>query len=300
MLTKEEFESLLPWVLNGTASPAERYAVEAYAAIHPEARAHLAKHAGIRDALRTSVVADKTLLPSSEADATRRLAIVRALLPEPAEGAAVSVRNPEGQPLVDAIEAVRKSAQVTFCDGWPTNTPLDLDPSAALLVVGLQTPSASDVDALRQLRARHPSVPLVIWSHRCERRVLAGLMAAGASACVNVGDSRGVLEGVMRFVLAGGRYIPPELFVAEADSSLAAVSHATDVEKAAQALRKLNKRQLDILRYMVEGRPLKLIARLLGLSPATIKAHTVAIQRALNARSRTEVVKLVRQIPSWD
>ena len=48
--------------------------------------------------------------------------------------------------------------------------------------------------------------------------------------------------------------------------------------------------QADVLKLLVQGKPNKLICRDLRLSEGTVKVHVSAILRALNVRTRTQVV----------
>lgn len=52
----------------------------------------------------------------------------------------------------------------------------------------------------------------------------------------------------------------------------------------------LTPRQFEVLGYLVEGAPTKVICRNLGMSEGTAKVHISAILRALNVQTRTEAV----------
>ena len=52
----------------------------------------------------------------------------------------------------------------------------------------------------------------------------------------------------------------------------------------------LTPRQTQVLRLILEGKPMKLIARELGLSPNTTKTHVSAVLRALAVTTRTQAI----------
>ncbi|MEY2776553.1 MAG: hypothetical protein RLY30_651 [Pseudomonadota bacterium] len=52
----------------------------------------------------------------------------------------------------------------------------------------------------------------------------------------------------------------------------------------------LTPRQFEVLAYLVEGAPTKVICRSLSMSEGTAKVHISAILRALNVHTRTEAV----------
>jgi DNA-binding NarL/FixJ family response regulator len=57
----------------------------------------------------------------------------------------------------------------------------------------------------------------------------------------------------------------------------------------------LTPRELEVLRLLAEGLPNKEIAYRLALSTGTVKAHTAAIYRKLDALNRTEAVTRARE-----
>jgi DNA-binding NarL/FixJ family response regulator len=52
----------------------------------------------------------------------------------------------------------------------------------------------------------------------------------------------------------------------------------------------LTERQLEVLRLLSQGKPNKVISRMLGVSEGTVKIHLAAIYRAFNVRNRTEAI----------
>jgi DNA-binding NarL/FixJ family response regulator len=110
------------------------------------------------------------------------------------------------------------------------------------------------------------------------RRVLD----VGAMGFIPKKETAPVMLSALRLVLAGGIYIPPMLM-----NSTAGV---TTVAEAA-----LTPRQLEVLKYLAEGKSNKEIGREMDLSEATIKVHTVAIFRNLKVSNRTEAVRIGTQ-----
>jgi len=103
------------------------------------------------------------------------------------------------------------------------------------------------------------------------------------------------MREALRLVLAGGKYLPPQLLApaaAGATRSSRAKRHAIqDVDSLG-----LTERQIAVLRLIAKGAPNKVICRELGLAERTVKAHVTAVLRALKVSSRTqaaiEAVKL--------
>jgi DNA-binding NarL/FixJ family response regulator len=87
----------------------------------------------------------------------------------------------------------------------------------------------------------------------------------------------------LRTVLAHGIYMPP--------LSLAGIALPVPARpRTSPAELGLTPRQTQVLRLILEGKPMKLIARELGLSPNTTKTHVSAVLRALAVTTRTQAI----------
>ncbi len=73
-------------------------------------------------------------------------------------------------------------------------------------------------------------------------------------------------------------------------------AHARAQEAAARSaaarLSLLSPREHDVLRRLLEGRPNKVIAHQLGISPRTVEIHRARIMDKLECRSLAEVVRI--------
>ena len=64
------------------------------------------------------------------------------------------------------------------------------------------------------------------------------------------------------------------------------------VKAAGARIEKLTTRQRQILAEMLAGRPNKVIAAALNISPRTVKMHVAAVLRSLNVRTRADAIRL--------
>jgi DNA-binding NarL/FixJ family response regulator len=98
-----------------------------------------------------------------------------------------------------------------------------------------------------------------------------------------------VLIQALRLVLAHGVYLPVGVLDA---ASIAAPAQAEAAAAASPqpAQPGLTPRQIDVLRYVIQGMPNKVIARELDIAEATVKAHLSSVLRAFGVRNRTEAV----------
>jgi len=82
-------------------------------------------------------------------------------------------------------------------------------PDLALILLDLQLPDRDGVELLRELRESHPAVSVVMLSAFSDRDTVVRALDNGALGFIPKTDSREVLLGALRLILAGGTYIPP-------------------------------------------------------------------------------------------
>lgn len=162
----------------------------------------------------------------------------------------------------------------------------------ALALLDLHLPDRHGLDALPELRAGFPSMAIVMLSAFNDRDTVLKSLNGGAVGFIPKTDSRDVLMGALRLILAGGKYIPPDVLGPPAlGQPLATVpSPQTAEPRRPPSELGLTERQLDVLSLMMQGKSNKLICRALNLAEPTVKNHVSAILKALNVSNRTEAV----------
>ena len=169
------------------------------------------------------------------------------------------------------------------------------EPDLDLVLLDLNLPGKHGLDALAELRTRHPELPIVVLSSSNDRESVMRALDQGAAGYIPKLSPNEVLMSALRLVLSGGIYIPPEI-LARSGSSPAAVSHAatarlhSDVPPRSAADLGLSGREAQVLKLLLEGKSNKLICRELGLADSTVKNHVSQILKALNVTSRTQAV----------
>lgn len=158
-----------------------------------------------------------------------------------------------------------------------------------LVLLDLNMPGLSRLDALAALREAVPDAPVVVLSGEADPRVVRAAIERGAMGYIPKSATPEVLIEALRLVLAHGVYLPLEVL-----DELGAVEvvprAAPDAGKGAVAQPGLTPRQIEVLRYVIQGKPNKVIARELNVSEATVKVHVSSVLRAFGAHNRTEAV----------
>ncbi|HEY2816584.1 MAG TPA: response regulator transcription factor [Casimicrobiaceae bacterium] len=192
------------------------------------------------------------------------------------------------QAVGNVLRAIDEAAEIAVagdCDGALEIAGRGTEPDLVLLDLNL--PGLSGIPALKRWRSRFPAVPVVVLSALDDRQTVLAAISAGAAGYIPKSSSNDVMQHALRLVLAGGKYLPPELVAGSTATQRKGIDAA--------AIGELTDRQMAVLRLIAKGASNKVICRELGLAERTVKAHVTAVLRALKVTSRTQAaVEAVR------
>lgn len=162
-----------------------------------------------------------------------------------------------------------------------------------LMLLDLHIPDEDPSANLRAARAACPDTPIVVFSGSEEVAHLRLALELDVRGFIPKSARPEVIEAALRLVLAGGRYLPdPVRMMALAGAP--GDTHPEESPGAAPA-RDLTERQIEVLRMLAGGAENKQIARTLGISPYTVKAHVAQVLQLLGASNRTQAVDMARR-----
>jgi DNA-binding NarL/FixJ family response regulator len=176
---------------------------------------------------------------------------------------------------------------------------LAADAEIRLVVLDPALPDGAGIEAIAAIIEARPEVSLLVLSAEDDPTTARAALDAGARGFISRRAPIRLLVEVLRLVLAGGTYIPPEALRAVAARTLVRDTSCATAKPQPAAVHKtlgLTARQLDVLALLVQGKPNKLICRALELREGTIKTHIAAIYRALGVANRTQVVYAVQRL----
>lgn len=162
-----------------------------------------------------------------------------------------------------------------------------------LVMLDLHIPGEDARSNLAAARAACPDTPILVFSGSDDAANLRLALEMDVAGFLPKSSSPEVVEAALRLVLAGGRYLPDAvrlLALADSGAPVAAGNPAPISEPGG-----LTTRQRAVLHLLAQGSPNKQIARDLGISPATVKAHVAQVLATLGATNRTEAVMMARQ-----
>ena len=155
-----------------------------------------------------------------------------------------------------------------------------------VVLLDLHMPGVAGLDALEAVRQAFEASRIVVLSGEEDPRQVRRAIDAGAAGFIPKSSTPEVLLSALRLVLADGVYLP-----AVALKGIGGAQQGDDAAISNDRLGDaLSERQVDVLRKAVQGKANKVIARELGISEGTVKAHLSAAFRALGVHNRTEAV----------
>lgn len=158
-----------------------------------------------------------------------------------------------------------------------------LQPDVVLMDVTM--PELDGVEATRQLKEQHPSIPVVMLTMHADQSVIADALRAGAVGYLVKDCSTDEIAGALRLAASDEAALSSEL----AGAMLAEVRRI-DPEPADDSDRVVTKREVEVLQLIADGCSTQEVADSLYISQKTVKNHLASIYQKLDARDRTQAV----------
>jgi DNA-binding NarL/FixJ family response regulator len=183
-----------------------------------------------------------------------------------------------------------------------------------LVLLDLELADVNGFELLSEVRERHPALPVVVVSASQRSSDVIRAIDHGAMGFVPRRASSAMLFDALRMVMSGGIYVPPMTMGGEPVQAAGGDTVPDVMRQSAPPTRPLppppeapaptpslealglSPQQMEVLMHLLQGRPNKLIAKELSLSPEVVKDEVAAVLSALGVSTRTQAVLAVSQM----
>ena len=216
----------------------------------------------------------------------------------------IEPRSLTRQCLAAWLEQCEQRSQIHTVASPQGATELD-DHHVVLLIWCIGALSASSdivMSGVRQLRERFSEVPLALLADREGPADIRTAIRLGVTGYVPTSLDRDEALEVLKFVRAGGTYVPASAVIDSREEEVGAENGQSPYESGnSQAIDQarifdgLTPREVDVVDRLRQGKPNKVIAHELDISESTVKVFVHRILNKLGAVNRTEVAYLAQQ-----
>ena len=154
-----------------------------------------------------------------------------------------------------------------------------------VVVMDVRLPRLNGIQATKEIRDRHPDIPILILSAYDDDRYVFPLLEAGASGYLLKTTSGSELARAIRTVRAGETALDPHV-AHKVVNRLTRRQHYRSPEMTEG----MTEREIEVLQAVARGRSNREIGEALFISPHTVQVHVRNIFGKLGVSSRIEAV----------
>jgi len=155
-----------------------------------------------------------------------------------------------------------------------------------VMVIDLTMPELSGIEAIRRIVSESPKTRLLALSIHSDKRFVGGALSAGASGYLVKDCAFDELARAIRVVASGRMYLSHEIAHTVVETYV-----RNTMAPTFSTLSALTPREREVLQLVAEGKSVKSIALMLGLSSKTIETHRSQIMKKLNIDTTAGLVK---------
>lgn len=177
-----------------------------------------------------------------------------------------------------------------FLEKCKINTPLP-----DVILMDLEMPEMDGITAISYGSVRFPSMKYIVLTIFEDNDKIFDAIKVGANGYLLKEDSQlNLLEAIKSVYVHNGIPMSPAI-ARKAMNMLVGRAAREGGEAAIEQATDLSKREIEILKLLVNGRKYKQIAEELFISPLTVKKHVSNIYEKLHVSNKAQVIRLVHK-----
>lgn len=155
-----------------------------------------------------------------------------------------------------------------------------------LLLADISLPDKNGLEVIKDVRAMHPDVAMLVISMHDESLYAERALRAGARGYIMKQEGGKKLMEAIRQVLSGKIYVSEKISATILEAFSGGPDKGTD-----PTIQKLTDREFEILQLIGYGRGTREISEQLHLSLKTVEAHRANIKRKLHLKGAPDLVR---------
>jgi DNA-binding NarL/FixJ family response regulator len=188
--------------------------------------------------------------------------------------------------LLDEMDGVRVVAQAASQD---EAVEVVLEHRPRVVIMDLDLAGGSGAEATREIMRQAPATGVLVVTMFGDDEALFGAVKAGARGYLVKGAGPDEVERAVRSVADGGLVLGPQV----AQRAMAFLTGARSARGG--AFSELTERERDVLELLARGHDNPTIARMLVLTPKTVRNYVSAIFTKLGVNDRASLIVRARQ-----
>lgn len=196
--------------------------------------------------------------------------------------------------IADDHAIVRKGIKHLLLEQYPTADIIEVSDAEDLIskvmeeewnvvISDMSMPGRSGLDALEQIRAIAPQLPVLIMSMYPEDQYALRVLKAGGAGYLGKETIHEDLIKAIETVRVGRKFITPS--IAEK------LANALDTDVNRPLHEDLSNREFDVFRLLATGKSITDIASQLSLSATTVSTYRARVLTKMNMRSNAELTR---------
>jgi two-component system response regulator FimZ (fimbrial Z protein) len=157
-----------------------------------------------------------------------------------------------------------------------------------VLVIDLELNGLTSINTIKALIKEHPKTKIVIYSNLSDQIYTPNAIKAGVAAFIHKSKPLETLENAILKVKDG-----EIIFSEDVKKNLAMIAK---MNKSERIYRKLSSREIEVLRYLSDGKKNNEIARILDLNEKTISTYKLRLLNKLNVTNLVDLVNKARTL----
>ncbi len=150
-----------------------------------------------------------------------------------------------------------------------------------IILLDFTMPGMNGLQGVEKVIDLNDDKPVVLFSGLDNRSIIHNALELGAKGLISKNDPANSIPNIIRFILSGQIYMPPDLFKKSSNES-------SDI--------KLSPRETEMLACLRSGMTNREIGETIGIKDATVKLHIRTLCNKLGAKNRVQAVMIAESL----